>query len=67
MSVSPYLVDDIGPILGDLSRSVIDLQQVNPVRLAGDGVTIDSAVLALLIVRKRIHDLQAESGLQAAE
>lgn len=67
MMISPYLVDDIGPIFNDLKRSIIDLQMIDPARLAGDGMVIDGAILALGIVRERIRNLQTQHKLQAAE
>lgn len=64
--ISPYLVDDIGPIFSDLGRAVIDLQRIDPVRLTGDRATIASAIVGLTLVLNRIN-VRTQRELQAAE
>lgn len=62
--VSTYLVTDpAGHALRMLRNATTELQKLPAERLAGDGLTIDGAILALLIVRERIHEIQPASGI----
>ena len=62
----PFPLDTIGPALRDLDCAVETLQLTDPIRLYGDRTFIDGAILALLLVRKRIDDLTTVTA-QAAE
>jgi hypothetical protein len=53
----PFPIDTIGPALRDLDCAVEVLQLTDPCRLYGDRAMIDGAILALMLVRKRIDDL----------
>lgn len=65
--VSPYLVTDpAGHALRMLRNATTELQKLPAERLAGDGLTIDGAILALLIVRERIHEIQPVGAIAAA-
>lgn len=58
-------LDPVGHALRDLSSAVDAIQKVDPRRLLGDRLLIDSAALALMMVRRRIDEI--EGALQAAE
>lgn len=60
MSLHSIIDDPASPLLRDLKHSVLGLQKVSPLRLLGDGATIDGAILALTIVRNRIDEATLE-------
>jgi hypothetical protein len=60
-------LDPIGPVLRELDNSTTELQVIDPKRLIGDRITIDSAILALMLVRQRIDEAEAAYRMDAAE
>lgn len=63
---SPYLIQQIklDNALRELDTAITELLNTDPKRLVGDIEYIDSGILALKLIRRRIDELQV---VQAAE
>lgn len=66
LAPDPFPLDEIGPLLRELASSVEGLSNTDPQRLIGDRIIIDSAVLQLMLIRRRIDEVTPAS-LEAAE